>query len=148
MMPTASPPCEPLFLHAIDRVDERGEVLPQLVTSSKVLVLLLLLLVSQHLFRRFVTVAAGVRVRDPHIEDAQTATLPESMDPKVTANLVDIGRGRRRLLLLPTRAALSLLLGWLLGLSCRGLLSIGLLCGDFPLTTSSARMGVRLALDA
>jgi hypothetical protein len=52
-------------------------------------------------------------------------------------------------LLLPTRAALSLLLGWLLlGLSCRGLLSVGLLCSDFPLTTSSAGMDVRLALNA
>ena len=154
--------CQPLLhhlglssCHAIDRVDQGCEVLALLVTSREVLVLLLLLLVSQHLLRRFVTVGARVRVRDPHIEDAQAATLPESMDPEVATRLVDIIRIRRvrsrlLLLLLLTRAALSLLPGrlLLLLLSCRGLLSIGLLCGNLLLTTSSAGMDGRLALDA
>ena len=121
------------------------------MTSLKILVFLLLLLIHENLHWLFMAIRAGIRISDTNVEDAHPPLLPEAMDANISARPID--RGRSGLLLLLPVATVLLLLGRLLLLlgrlrrqtGCGGWL-LSSLSSNLTLQTANAIMDVGLAL--
>lgn len=82
-----------LYGHATDGVDQRNEVLPQLIAADEVLTLFLMFLVRKHLRECFVMVGAVVGIGDADFEDGLAVTC---LEVKVSGMVKLLVRDRSR----------------------------------------------------